>query len=404
MVDKSGVIQGSFSGGLPRLAGLRLQTNRLNFAASGGQPLPHPVRHKMESFFKTSFADVRVHVGPQASSIGALAFTHGSNLYFAPGQYNPGTTRGQQLLGHELTHVVQQRSGRVRNPFGSGVAVVHDHGMEAEADRMGLRVAAQNQAIQRHVTVAGVLYQPGVLIRRLWEKSNDPADGLVWHDEYRDAVYALSAQNRAFGNDIDLTMSLAGHSMADRAILPANRTLRSNQFMAHAVGAVSSPSGAHRLELLNSKYADVAAHPYGWSFCATATMQGDTDTINGYLTAIRAHPDQIPPQPVAWSWNNAIDQRVEFTVNGRTYSTHEVPGHPQLYPLRGTGIKSGNGPLDMARRLRKRGELTDTRKISLYQVYAAAHPLTLGHVNQNPPAQLGTTQKQTYVDALDALI
>ncbi len=61
-----------------------LPANLANFGGgSGGQPLPDPVRRKMESFFNTSFGDVRVHVGPQASTIGALAFTHGSNLYFA---------------------------------------------------------------------------------------------------------------------------------------------------------------------------------------------------------------------------------------------------------------------------------------------------------------------------------
>jgi len=69
-----------------------------------GQPLPDPVQKKMEAFFNTSFADVRVHVGPEPSSIGALAFTHGTDLYFAPGQYNPQSSQGQQLLGHELTH------------------------------------------------------------------------------------------------------------------------------------------------------------------------------------------------------------------------------------------------------------------------------------------------------------
>jgi Domain of unknown function (DUF4157) len=42
----------------------------------------------MESFFNTSFADVRVHVGHEAAAIGALAFTHGADLYFAPGQYD----------------------------------------------------------------------------------------------------------------------------------------------------------------------------------------------------------------------------------------------------------------------------------------------------------------------------
>ena len=113
-----------------------------------GQPLPEPIQKKMESFFNTSFANVRVHVGHEASSIGALAFTHGTDLYFAPGQYNPQTTQGQQLLGHELTHVVQQRAGRVRNPLGAGVAVVQDPALEAEADRMGLRAASAALPIQ----------------------------------------------------------------------------------------------------------------------------------------------------------------------------------------------------------------------------------------------------------------
>jgi Domain of unknown function (DUF4157) len=113
-----------------------------------GQPLPEPIQKKMESFFNTSFADVRVHVGNEAASIGALAFTHGTDLYFAPGQYNPQSTQGQQLLGHELTHVVQQRAGRVRNPLGVGVAVVQDPALEAEAERRGLQAAMTPPAIQ----------------------------------------------------------------------------------------------------------------------------------------------------------------------------------------------------------------------------------------------------------------
>lgn len=110
----------------------------------GGQALPAAVQRKMESYFGASFADVRVHVGPEAPAIGALAFTHGSHLYFAPGQYDPASVKGQQLLGHELAHVVQQRAGRVRNPFGGGVAVVQDPGLEAEADRLGMMAAAHS--------------------------------------------------------------------------------------------------------------------------------------------------------------------------------------------------------------------------------------------------------------------
>ena len=121
----------------------QLDPARLHLGASVGQALPETVQRKMESFFGADFSDVRVHVGPQAQTIGALAFTLGSDLYFAPGQYDPHSTRGQRLLGHELTHVVQQRAGRVRNPHGSGIAVVQDHALETEADRMGMQAAVQ---------------------------------------------------------------------------------------------------------------------------------------------------------------------------------------------------------------------------------------------------------------------
>ncbi len=111
-----------------------------------GNSMPAPVQQKMEDFFGVDFSDVRVHVGHEAPAIGALAFTLGSDIYFAPGQYEPLTQRGQELLGHELTHVVQQRDGRVANPFGAGVAVVQDPELEAEADRMGA-LAAQPRPV-----------------------------------------------------------------------------------------------------------------------------------------------------------------------------------------------------------------------------------------------------------------
>jgi len=46
-----------------------------------------------------------------ALSLGAEAFTYGSDIYFAPGRYQPGSTNGERLLAHELTHVVQQAGG-----------------------------------------------------------------------------------------------------------------------------------------------------------------------------------------------------------------------------------------------------------------------------------------------------
>ena len=40
--------------------------------------------------------------------LNAQAFTHGSDVYFNSGKYDTGSSEGQKLLAHELTHVVQQ--------------------------------------------------------------------------------------------------------------------------------------------------------------------------------------------------------------------------------------------------------------------------------------------------------
>ena len=52
---------------------------------SGGLPLPSDVRNKMETAFSADFSDVRVHVGHEATSLGAIAYTWGTNIHFAPG-------------------------------------------------------------------------------------------------------------------------------------------------------------------------------------------------------------------------------------------------------------------------------------------------------------------------------
>jgi hypothetical protein len=111
-------------------------------ATGGGAALPEAVRGKMEGAFGTSFEDVRVHQGDHAEGVGAAAYAQGSNLHFAPGQYAPGTPTGDELIGHELTHVVQQRAGRVAAPQQHKGGINDDPSLEAEADTMGARAAA----------------------------------------------------------------------------------------------------------------------------------------------------------------------------------------------------------------------------------------------------------------------
>ena len=67
----------------------------------------------MEAQFNHDFSDVTVYHDHGATMIGAAAYTTGTEIHVAPGQYQPNSPEGQQLLAHELTHVVQQRSGSV---------------------------------------------------------------------------------------------------------------------------------------------------------------------------------------------------------------------------------------------------------------------------------------------------
>lgn len=84
---------------------------------SGGRALDSTTRVQMEPALGADFSDVRIHTGPaadaSASSLGAHAYTMGNDIVFADGAYDPASSGGQTTLAHELTHVVQQRSGPV---------------------------------------------------------------------------------------------------------------------------------------------------------------------------------------------------------------------------------------------------------------------------------------------------
>ncbi|MEQ8386719.1 MAG: DUF4157 domain-containing protein [Coleofasciculus sp. A1-SPW-01] len=77
-----------------------------------GQSLSEDIREPMEQAFGTDFSGVKVHTDSQSDqlnrSIQARAFTTGQDVFFKQDEYNPGSKDGQELLAHELTHVVQQ--------------------------------------------------------------------------------------------------------------------------------------------------------------------------------------------------------------------------------------------------------------------------------------------------------
>lgn len=109
--------------------------------------LPETVQSKMEHGLGEDFSSVKIHKeSAEATRMGALAFTNGENVHFAPGQFHPHTTPGQELIGHELAHVKQQRQGRVQHGIqAKGLSLNGDRSLEAEADVLGKRAASFNK-------------------------------------------------------------------------------------------------------------------------------------------------------------------------------------------------------------------------------------------------------------------
>jgi len=92
-----------------------------------GVPLDEASRGRMEASFGADFSDVRVHTGSSAAAsaraVDAHAYTVGNEIVLGDGQ-TPGSPAGERTLAHELTHVVQQRSGPVDGtPTTGGISV-----------------------------------------------------------------------------------------------------------------------------------------------------------------------------------------------------------------------------------------------------------------------------------------
>ncbi len=104
-------------------------------------------RSTMESSFGTGFEDVRVHTSSESDTlnrnISAKAFTTGSDIFLR----KDSSPSDQNLMAHELTHVVQQRS---MGSSGSGMTVgPAGDSHEQEADSVATAVTSGQAATQR---------------------------------------------------------------------------------------------------------------------------------------------------------------------------------------------------------------------------------------------------------------
>lgn len=91
----------------------------LNSTKNNGHLMDENTKQEMESGFGTDFSNVNIHTDSKAvqmsNQLGAQAFTHGNDVYFNKGKYNPDSKEGKHLLAHELTHTIQQTGGKTKN-------------------------------------------------------------------------------------------------------------------------------------------------------------------------------------------------------------------------------------------------------------------------------------------------
>ena len=115
--EEEELLQAKSDGQIPQVtSGLE---SRINALQGGGLPLSKETRNFFEPRFGQDFSNVKIHTGSNANqlarSINARAFTKGNDVVFGGGEYSPESSSGKKLLGHELTHVVQQDSASINN-------------------------------------------------------------------------------------------------------------------------------------------------------------------------------------------------------------------------------------------------------------------------------------------------
>jgi Domain of unknown function (DUF4157) len=148
--------------------------------SSGGRPLDAPVRTDMEQRMGHDFGDVRIHddsaAAASARAVNAHAYTVGSNIVFQRERYDPGSAEGRTTLAHELTHVVQQRSGPVDGTSAPGGIQLSD-----PSDRFEREAAANaDRVVAGPMTPAATSATTGPAVQRQedGETEEEPVQGL----------------------------------------------------------------------------------------------------------------------------------------------------------------------------------------------------------------------------------
>lgn len=248
-------------------------------ARGSGQALDGSVRSRMETAFNADFDSVRVHTGSRADglsrALSARAFTTGRDIFFRDGEYNPASSSGQELLAHELTHVVQQGGG-IQGKF--AVSSPEDE-QEQEADAVARSVMAGMADPQRHVT-------PG-------------ADHGAVHLSRSPAFLSqASAGSRALQRKMVATGDAAGFATLANSIIAVQYEVVATPAGVISIRSTSvqgppTPAAQELVSVLNTVIGDAKTTTIEFIHGTTSTRASDRNVIVGNYALARVDLDDL---------------------------------------------------------------------------------------------------------------
>jgi hypothetical protein len=118
-------------------------------AAEHACPLNEPVSRRLEKSFANDFSRIKVHGGPAsadaARSIGARAYTLGTDIHLGAEAHRLGGQELDRLLIHEAVHTLQQ-GGRPIRPCAGVIVSNPNDAAEREAERIADSIAPNDAA------------------------------------------------------------------------------------------------------------------------------------------------------------------------------------------------------------------------------------------------------------------
>ncbi len=188
--------------------------------------LPEDLQRNLESSLGQDFSEVAVEKNSEAAEkMDAVAYTQGDSVHFAPGHFNPGNESGKHLIGHEFTHVAQQRSGVV-NPtgvLGKGIAVNDSQGLEREADELGKQAVSGKPA--SNYRSAGLGLRNGARVmqskNRPIQLAKHPSRSGDWYDD------KFNISNSGGQHSVEMDLKFDPGHLVNAELIGITQTVRS---------------------------------------------------------------------------------------------------------------------------------------------------------------------------------